>query len=546
VQTPAVIAVGVSFDRIPFYGVRWETMRITIRGKIIGLTVLALLLIAVFAAIALWQQREMFLLIGRLVQANAVLSNHQTMDMMHDAIRGDVFRLQLSDTPEKLKEADDELHDHVGVFTEKMKLNQSIASEAEITAALTEAAPLALAYVAAAEHVFKIASTDRAAAIAELPEFQKAFSLAEDKLGAVTEHTLGVIGNLGEQRQVAQAQGQWLIAGAGFGSAVILLLASLVLSSRIAVPIREMRSALERMAGGDWTVGANVKTSDEIGDMAEALERMRQTVRGLIGSVTTRADSLTTASGGLADTSNGLTRDAETTAGQATTVSTSAEQVSTSIATVASATTELSHSISEISSQTGDAARVAGEAVRVAGEVSSAITRLGASSQEIGDVVKTITAIAEQTNLLALNATIEAAGAGEAGRGFAVVAGEVKTLARQTAEATEDISKRVTAIQSDAASSVAAIAKISIIIEKIDQATQTITSAVEQQSATTGEISRTVQEAARGGVEIATAVNTVAAAADAATGGARQVGVAARELASLAQSMREQVASLKC
>jgi methyl-accepting chemotaxis protein len=136
----------------------------------------------------------------------------------------------------------------------------------------------------------------------------------------------------------------------------------------------------------------------------------------------------------------------------------------------------------------------------------TSVTRLGESSSEIGDVVKVITSIAEQTNLLALNATIEAARAGEAGKGFAVVAGEVKELARETAAATEDIARRVQAIQGDTAGAVAAIGRISGVITRIDDYQRVIAAAVEQQSATVREITRSVGSAAEGAERIVLAV----------------------------------------
>src|SRR4029079_181014 len=138
------------------------------------------------------------------------------------------------------------------------------------------------------------------------------------------------------------------------------------------------------------------------------------------------------------------------------------------------------------------------------------MARLGESSTAIGNVVKVITSIAEQTNLLALNATIEAARAGDAGKGFAVVASEVKDLAQETARATEDISRRVDAIQSDTTNAVEAIAEISRIIAKINDYQVTIASAVEEQTATTGEMSRSVGDAANGTSEIAQTISEVA------------------------------------
>ena len=172
------------------------------------------------------------------------------------------------------------------------------------------------------------------------------------------------------------------------------------------------------------------------------------------------------------------------------------------------------------------------------------VAKLGESSAEIGNVVKVITSIAEQTNLLALNATIEAARAGEAGKGFAVVASEVKDLAQETARATEDISRRVEAIQSDTSNAVAAIGEISQIIARINDYQLTIASAVEEQTATTNEMSRSVSEAASGTTDIAANIGGVASATQATTATLAEADRTVTELATLADELQAAVRPL--
>lgn len=199
-----------------------------------------------------------------------------------------------------------------------------------------------------------------------------------------------------------------------------------------------------------------------------------------------------------------------------------AREVGDSAAALSAAIRELEGSISEISRNATNAVSVCNTAVEAAVSTNSTINKLGASSTEIGNVIKVINSIAEQTNLLALNATIEAARAGEAGKGFAVVANEVKELAKQTSDATEDIITKIESIQSDTQQAVVAIEQVSSVIAEIDENQGAIASAVAQQTAMTSEISHNVIQVAEGTTAIASSVSELASAAEDAVGASKR------------------------
>ncbi|MFT7487262.1 MAG: methyl-accepting chemotaxis protein [Candidatus Paceibacteria bacterium] len=275
-------------------------------------------------------------------------------------------------------------------------------------------------------------------------------------------------------------------------------------------PLKEAVSLAEAIADGDLTKSMEVTSMDETGQLATALNQMVQNLKLMIKDVGVNAKFLASSSRDLNVAAQSIFSSATQSSNESMSVSAASEEMSINIRSMANsaqdvsesatsasaAVEEMTASIREISGSAHEAAEVSQKASILAEASNHNIGRLGSAANAIGKVIETIEDIAEQTNLLALNATIEAARAGDAGKGFAVVANEVKELAKQTAEATEDIRGRIEGIQSSSNSAVTAIGEISEVIQRIKLISSGIAAAVEQQSASTNEIAARVSESA--------------------------------------------------
>lgn len=335
----------------------------------------------------------------------------------------------------------------------------------------------------------------------------------------------------------------------------------------------KVKNFATQLGTGDFTIVSGFKSQDELGLIGKALDDMTANLRQMILAINDNAGDLNMSSGELYDISNQMTKGADEVLGRSNTVAVAAEEMSanmnsvaaaveetsTNVGIMATAAEEMTSTINEIAKSTEKAREITHAAVDQSNKASARVDKLGKAAQDIGKVTEAITEISEQTNLLALNATIEAARAGEAGKGFAVVANEIKELAKQTADATQQIKGKIDGIQSTTSETVTEIGQIAQVVNDVNEIVSGIASAVEEQSVTTGEIANNVSQASEGIAEVTENVaqsSTVAGevAQDIAkvnqeagemSNGSSQVNMSAEKLNKLAEQLNKMVGRFK-
>ena len=515
-------------------------MQWTIKKRLAALTFSGLIFVGAVSATGYWGITSVEHATTQVSATSMAIRSHIEAGIFNDMTWADISAIFAKKGQEQ-QDSVDNLAVHSKMLAQGIATARESATDPAIQSALDDEGRLVQQYLSAADALSKDmvrdpSKVDSGTCYQLYQNVQQKIEDSSDQLAQSGKQA--VINATSKAKRATRA----MFAMCGFSLLLLLVVGTWVAFS-ITRPLDSFSVKFRAMAeANDLTARVDEERQDEIGRLGKCLNLFVEKVHDLLTQIASSAQHVSSASEELSATSQQITANSEETSAQADVVSNATQKVSQNLQTVATGAEEMGVSIKDIAKNATEAAKVATSAVKVAETATATVFKLGDSSAEIGQVIKVITSIAQQTNLLALNATIEAARAGEAGKGFAVVANEVKELAKETAKATEDISNKIEAIQSDTKAAVDAIASISGVINQISDISSTIATAVEEQNATTNEMSRNVAEAAQGSGEITSNIAGVAEAAQSTSRGSADTQKAAQELVQMSAQLRTLVA----
>ena len=502
-------------------------MTLTLKAKLIGGVVGMALTVAGLGGACAYGTREFSDEISALTGISIVLRQHTIGDMLHDALRADVFAalVAAADGGQKKDEILAETREHTKKFSEVLAQNRAADVPQSVKDALAGVEQPLAAYVVAADRIVNLAFVDRAKAGSLLSEFDAKFSALEKAMETAGDKIEAVAVSITEESQ-AFSDFAVRMSAAFFVIGVTMTIGLIVVVMRETIkPLLELERTMGVIAGGQSDIEiAYLARADEIGAMARSIEvfksnakdreqlqeqeretrekeltRQRQLeviLREFNEKITVAVSKLGGQIGAMKNVAATLTSTAEMASAEASSAAAATEGAADNSQAVAAATEQLGASIREISTQAHQTSAIVAAATEVSTKTDRDVAGLAEATSRIGSVVELIRKIAEQTNLLALNATIEAARAGDTGKGFAVVASEVKNLANQTAKATDEISHQIEQVQASTRVAVDSIRAISSKVGEINGLTGAIAAAVEEQEAATRDIAKNVTLAA--------------------------------------------------